>query len=147
MKHSANGILSVMLLICFLFVTEEIEASDPSICTGVGVRSSNLVGNRHYNGAQTQAVLEIPVGQRLEQIYVASGRWITGISFTFSNGESKSWGYQHDDREQTYELKEGEYIAAITVRVGAHIDWLNKAAARRRSSGALGGDGKFIVSR
>jgi len=104
-------------------------ANDPSRITDA---IEQHTGSGKKAAGQQTSTLRIPVGDRLDEIFVAHSKWITGITFRLADGKDRIWGKWDEQHEQTHTLKEKEYITGVTVHTDKQVDWIDFLTSQNR---------------
>lgn len=98
-------------------ITEAVE-----LCTGSGKKKS---GEEKY-------LVRIPKGDRLDEVFITSDRWITGLTFRMADGKDRLWGTPDDHHDHTHKLKDKEYITGVRAHTDIRIDWLDFITSQNR---------------
>jgi hypothetical protein len=104
-------------------------ANDPSRITDA---IEQHTGSGEKSAGQQTATLRIPVGDRLDEIFVAHSQWITGMTFRLADEKDRVWGKWEEYHEQTHTLKDREYITGVIVHTDKRVDWIDFHTSQNR---------------
>jgi hypothetical protein len=104
-------------------------ANDPSRITDA---IEQHTGSGKKSVGQQTSTLRIPVGDRLDEIFVAHSQWITGMTFRLADEKDRIWGKWEEHHEQTHTFKDREFVTSVVVHTDKRVDWIDFHTSQNR---------------